>query len=205
MGADRTRGSPPPPSSSCGTSITNALLRLAVQRLISSSSPYHVSFLSKVRLPEQGTALGPIQGDAKCVPSAPPAVSPLRQLHPLRGPSATQTSSDGGAAGLQQPLPPSTSPAGGEWRFDMIGLTARSSQRSASEHIRPRRRIGDPAHLRPFFGSPCTLEPTGDGTALHWDQTFADARIAEAVATSLKPADRKNLDRLRGGGGYLTK
>ena len=48
----------------------------------------------------------------------------------------------------------------------------------------------------PFFRLTITLEPTGDGTTLHWDQTFADTRIAEAVAHIVKPANEENLDRL---------
>jgi uncharacterized protein YndB with AHSA1/START domain len=86
---------------------------------------------------------------------------------------------------------------GGEWRFDMIGPDGTvHPNESRFEHIEPERRVVIQHTCAPFFRLAITLEPTGDGTTLHWDQTFADTRIAEAVAHIVKPANEENLDRL---------
>ena len=49
---------------------------------------------------------------------------------------------------------------------------------------------------QPHFQLTITLEPATCGTLLRWDQTFADAAIAQAVRHIVEPSNEQNLDRL---------
>ena len=48
----------------------------------------------------------------------------------------------------------------------------------------------------PHFQLKITLEPSPNGTLLRWEQTFADAAVAEAVRHIVVPANEQNLNRL---------
>ena len=48
----------------------------------------------------------------------------------------------------------------------------------------------------PFFQLTIRLEPTANGTRMHWDQKFSDASVAQAIRHIVEPANEQNLDRL---------
>lgn len=86
---------------------------------------------------------------------------------------------------------------GGEWRFDMIGPDGTVHPNEARfDTIDPNRRVVIQHTCQPLFTLTITLDATDTGTLLHWQQVFADAAVAKAVAHIVEPANEENLDRL---------
>jgi uncharacterized protein YndB with AHSA1/START domain len=87
--------------------------------------------------------------------------------------------------------------AGGKWVFTMIGPDGkRYPNTSVFASIAPDRQVVIQHVCPPYFELTITLEPTPNGTVLHWQQTFADASVAEAIRHVVVPANEENLDRL---------
>lgn len=86
---------------------------------------------------------------------------------------------------------------GGHWNFHMIGPDgAVYPNESVFDVIEPSRRVVIRHACQPFFQLTIALEPSEGGTLLHWDQTFDDAAVAEAVRHIVEPSNEQNLDRL---------
>lgn len=86
---------------------------------------------------------------------------------------------------------------GGEWRFDMIGPDGTVYPNEARfDTIDPDRCVVIQHTCQPLFTLTITLDATDTGTLLHWQQVFADAAVAKAVAHIVEPANEENLDRL---------
>ena len=86
---------------------------------------------------------------------------------------------------------------GGRWVFTMIGPDgATYPNESVFSVIEPGRRIVIDHVCAPHFRLVVTLEPSNTGTLLHWEQTFADASVAQAIRHIVEPANEQNLDRL---------
>ena len=87
---------------------------------------------------------------------------------------------------------------GGRWEFAMIGPDGKHYANSARfSRIDPDKQI-DIQHLSPpHFELSIRLEANTAGTLLHWTQTFADAKVGEALRPIVEPANEQNLDRLR--------
>lgn len=86
---------------------------------------------------------------------------------------------------------------GGRWVFTMVGPdgTTYPNESVFSTIVEDRCVVIDHA-CAPFFQLNVSLEPLGGGTLLRWDQTFADAKVAEQVRHIVEPANEQNLDRL---------
>jgi uncharacterized protein YndB with AHSA1/START domain len=85
----------------------------------------------------------------------------------------------------------------GQWRFDMVGPDGvRYPNLSQFLHIEVDRQVVIQHINPPHFQLTLTLDPAAGGTLLHWEQVFADAEVAKAVAPIVEPANEQNLDRL---------
>jgi uncharacterized protein YndB with AHSA1/START domain len=86
---------------------------------------------------------------------------------------------------------------GGHWKFTMI---APNGTRYANQNIflelKPAAKVVIRHDGAPFFKLTVTLAPHADGTLLHWEQTFDDANVFEAVKHIVVPANEQNLNRL---------
>jgi uncharacterized protein YndB with AHSA1/START domain len=86
---------------------------------------------------------------------------------------------------------------GGKWIFDMIGPDGTTyPNESVFSDITPDKQVVIDHVCQPHFQLTITLEPSETGTLLRWDQTFADASVAQAVRHIVEPANEQNLDRL---------
>lgn len=86
---------------------------------------------------------------------------------------------------------------GGRWIFTMIGPDgAAYPNESTFASIEDDRKVVVRHDCQPHFELAITLEPSPVGTLLRWDQTFADAAVAESVRHIVVPANEQNLDRL---------
>ena len=86
---------------------------------------------------------------------------------------------------------------GGRWVFEMIGPDGSTyANTSVFKRITPHQHVLIQHDCAPFFELSIRLEAAGNGTLLHWDQTFADAAVAEAVRHIVEPSNEQNLDRL---------
>lgn len=86
---------------------------------------------------------------------------------------------------------------GGRWVFTMVGPDGKAySNESVFSHIEADRQVVIRHVCPPHFELAITLETSAGGTLLRWDQTFADAAVAEAVRPIVEPANEQNLDRL---------
>lgn len=87
--------------------------------------------------------------------------------------------------------------AGGQWIFTMIGPDGTSyPNESVFSSIEPDRRLVIRHVCQPLFELAITLEPSSGGTLLRWEQSFADATVAQAIRHIVEPANEQNLDRL---------
>lgn len=86
---------------------------------------------------------------------------------------------------------------GGKWVFDMVGPDgAVYPNESVFASIVANQSVVIDHVCQPFFRLTIALEPVTSGTLLRWDQTFADATVAQAVRHIVEPANEQNLDRL---------
>jgi uncharacterized protein YndB with AHSA1/START domain len=86
---------------------------------------------------------------------------------------------------------------GGKWVFTMIGPDgATYPNESVFSVIDADRKVVIQHTNHPHFQLAITLEASEGGTLLRWDQTFADASVAQAVRHIVEPANEQNLDRL---------
>ncbi len=86
---------------------------------------------------------------------------------------------------------------GGKWVFTMIGPDGTAYPNEAIfSVIEVDRKVVIQHVNQPHFELAITLEAISGGTLLRWDQTFADAAIAQAVRHIVEPANEQNLDRL---------
>lgn len=86
---------------------------------------------------------------------------------------------------------------GGKWEFDMIGPDGKVYRNEAIfSVIEPNCRVVIQHISQPHFQLSITLEPSGEGTLVRWDQVFVDATVAQAVRHIVEPANEQNLDRL---------
>ena len=86
---------------------------------------------------------------------------------------------------------------GGKWLSTMIGPDGTSYPNEAIfSVIEVDRKVVIQHTNQPHFSLAITLVPTPNGTLLHWEQTFADPAVAQAMAHIVKPANEQNLDRL---------
>jgi uncharacterized protein YndB with AHSA1/START domain len=87
--------------------------------------------------------------------------------------------------------------AGGKWVFTMVGPDgAAYPNESVFSAIEVDRKVVIQHTNQPHFQLAITLEASAGGTLLHWDQTFADAAVAQTVKHIVEPANEQNLDRL---------
>jgi uncharacterized protein YndB with AHSA1/START domain len=87
--------------------------------------------------------------------------------------------------------------AGGKWLFTMIGPDGKIYPNEAVfSSIEPDRQVVIQHVCQPLFQLTITLESSSGGTLLRWEQTFADAAVAQAVSHIVEPANEQNLDRL---------
>ena len=87
--------------------------------------------------------------------------------------------------------------AGGQWTFSMIGPDgAIYPNESVFARIEPDRKVVIQHVCPPHFELTITLEPSTQGTVIHWVQVFADASVANAVRHIVEPSNEQNLDRL---------
>ena len=85
----------------------------------------------------------------------------------------------------------------GKWIFDMIGPDgATYPNESVFSVIAPDKQVVIDHVCQPYFQLIITLEPSETGTLLRWDQSFADASVAQAIRHIVEPANEQNLDRL---------
>lgn len=86
---------------------------------------------------------------------------------------------------------------GGKWVFDMIGPDGKVyPNESVFESIEADRQVVIKHICQPYFTLTITLQPSPEGTLLHWEQVFDDAAVASAVRHIVEPANEQNLDRL---------
>lgn len=86
---------------------------------------------------------------------------------------------------------------GGRWIFTMVGPDgARYLNESVFSAIEADKRVVIDHVCAPHFQLSITLTPSAAGTLLTWEQVFADAAVAQAVAHIVVPANEQNLDRL---------
>ena len=86
---------------------------------------------------------------------------------------------------------------GGRWIFTMIGPDGASyANESTFASIEIDRKVVIRHDCQPHFELAITLEPSPVGTLLQWDQTFAEAAVAESIRHIVVPANEQNLDRL---------
>jgi len=86
---------------------------------------------------------------------------------------------------------------GGQWLFTMIGPDGTSYPNEAIfSAIEVNQKVVIQHTCQPHFELAITLEPNGNGTLLRWEQTFADAAVAQAMRPIVEPANEQNLDRL---------
>jgi uncharacterized protein YndB with AHSA1/START domain len=86
---------------------------------------------------------------------------------------------------------------GGKWLFTMVGPDGKTYPNEAVfTCIEIDRRVVIRHVCQPHFQLTITLEPSCGGTQLRWQQTFADASVAQAVRHIVEPANEQNLDRL---------
>jgi len=87
--------------------------------------------------------------------------------------------------------------AGGKWIFAMIGPDGTVyPNESVFTRIEPDRQVVIQHVCPPHFQLTISLEPSTAGTILRWDQSFADASVAQAIRHIVEPANEQNLDRL---------
>ena len=87
--------------------------------------------------------------------------------------------------------------AGGQWVFTMVGPDgATYPNESVFSAIEVDRKVVIQHVNQPHFQLAITLEANAGGTLLRWDQTFADAAVAQAFRHIVEPANEQNLDRL---------
>ena len=86
---------------------------------------------------------------------------------------------------------------GGRWTFVMVGPDgARYPNQSVFTQLEPASRVMIRHDCTPFFTLSVQLTAVHDGTQVEWQQTFDDARTAQAVKAMVEPANEQNLDRL---------
>ena len=86
---------------------------------------------------------------------------------------------------------------GGKWIFTMIGPDGTAyPNESVFSSIEANRELTIQHTNQPHFQLTITLEPSPNGTLLRWEQTFADAAVAEAMRHIVVPANEQNLNRL---------
>jgi uncharacterized protein YndB with AHSA1/START domain len=86
---------------------------------------------------------------------------------------------------------------GGKWVFDMIGPDGTTyANASVFASIEVDRRVVIRHTSNPQFELAIALEPSSGGTLVRWDQTFADATVAQSIRHIVEPANEQNLDRL---------
>jgi uncharacterized protein YndB with AHSA1/START domain len=84
----------------------------------------------------------------------------------------------------------------GNWAFDMVGPDGSVyPNTSVFKEIDADRRVVIQHVCSPLFELSLTLEASGTGTLVLWEQTFADAAVADAVRHIVVPANEENLDR----------
>ena len=85
----------------------------------------------------------------------------------------------------------------GNWVFDMVGPDGTVyPNASVFSVIEAGRRVVIEHVCAPFFVLSIVLEPAATGTLVRWEQSFADAAVAQAVRHIVEPANEENLDRL---------
>lgn len=85
---------------------------------------------------------------------------------------------------------------GGDWRFIMHGPNGASYPNEAIfVTIEPDRSIVISYTSQPHFQLTMNLQGTGSGTLVMWEQVFASAKIATAIAHIVTPANEQNLNR----------
>jgi uncharacterized protein YndB with AHSA1/START domain len=86
---------------------------------------------------------------------------------------------------------------GGKWVFDMIGPDGKVyPNESVFVNIEADRQVVIRHVCQPHFTLTITLEPSPGGTMIHWEQTFVDASVANAIRHIVAPGNEQNLDRL---------
>lgn len=87
--------------------------------------------------------------------------------------------------------------ANGKWVFDMIGPDGTTyPNESVFSSIEPNAKVVIDHVCQPYFQLSITLNPSGAGTEIHWDQCFADDTVAQTIRHIVEPANEQNLDRL---------
>lgn len=86
---------------------------------------------------------------------------------------------------------------GGRWVFEMVGPDGtRYPNESQFTAIEADHQVVIRHACAPLFTLTITLEASGGGTRLHWQQVLDDPDVAAAVAHIVEPANEQNLDRL---------
>ncbi|AMK77911.1 MULTISPECIES: SRPBCC domain-containing protein [Methylomonas] len=86
---------------------------------------------------------------------------------------------------------------GGKWIFDMVGSDGTVyPNESVFEKIEADSLVVIRHVCQAYFTLTITLEPSAEGTLIHWEQVFADTSVANAVRHIVEPANEQNLDRL---------
>lgn len=86
---------------------------------------------------------------------------------------------------------------GGKWVFNMIGPDGKIyPNESVFVSMEVDRQVVIRHTCQPYFTLTITLEPSPEGTLLHWEQAFDDAAVANAVRHIVEPANEQNLNRL---------
>jgi uncharacterized protein YndB with AHSA1/START domain len=86
---------------------------------------------------------------------------------------------------------------GGSWVFTMIGPDGtRYPNEAVFTVIEAGKHVVIDHVCAPLFQLSITLQASGTGTLLTWEQVFTDPAVAQAVAHIVVPANEQNLDRL---------
>lgn len=86
---------------------------------------------------------------------------------------------------------------GGRWVFTMHGPDGQDyPNASVFERIEPDREVVIRHVVAPLFTLTVRLQPQGQGTHVHWAQTFDDPTVAEALRPVCEPSNAQNLARL---------
>ena len=87
---------------------------------------------------------------------------------------------------------------GGRWVYVMHGPGGKNyPNESTFVEIAPAQKVVIQHISQPHYRLTITLTPTeSGGTRVHWEQIFADPRVAQGIAHIVVPANEQNLERL---------
>jgi uncharacterized protein YndB with AHSA1/START domain len=86
---------------------------------------------------------------------------------------------------------------GGQWKFVMHGPDGKDYyNESRFGQLDPGSMVVVEHVCAPYFTLTVRLSPVASGTEVSWEQVFADAKTAQAVAGIVGTANEQNLDRM---------